>query len=180
MPASTMAAQEVHQAVDGCRGSKVKTAANVNNFSNMVAPPEGKIRRRQWNYVLKSQGQGAGAPGLCTASPHNRPRNINHSMWLTTYYAGNPPVRFKVAGAGDGVMESLNGREAGNGGHSQGASCTPPRRSPTQLHTAMVGLPAIAGCSAFPPRSVRRFGSSLARAFALLLCGGCSITLGHR
>ena len=44
--------------------------------------------------------------------------------------AGNPPVRFDVAGAGDGVMEPLNGHEAGNGGHSQGASCTPPRRSP--------------------------------------------------
>jgi hypothetical protein len=38
-----------------------------------------------------------------------------------------------VAGAGDGVMEPLNGHEAGNGGHSQGASCTPPRRSPTRL-----------------------------------------------
>jgi hypothetical protein len=49
--------------------------------------------------------------------------------------AGNPPVRFDVAGAGDGVMEPLNGHEAGNGGHSQGASCTPPRRSPTRLHT---------------------------------------------
>jgi hypothetical protein len=47
--------------------------------------------------------------------------------------AGNPPVRFDVAGAGDGVMEPLNGHEAGNGGHSQGASCTPPRRSPTRL-----------------------------------------------
>jgi hypothetical protein len=46
--------------------------------------------------------------------------------------AGNPPVRFDVAGAGDGVMEALNGQEAGNGGHSQGASCTPPRRSPTR------------------------------------------------
>jgi len=42
----------------------------------------------------------------------------------------NSPVRFDVAGAGDGVTESLNGTEAGNGGHSQGASCTPPRRSP--------------------------------------------------
>jgi hypothetical protein len=30
-------------------------------------------------------------------------------------------------------MEPLTGHEAGNGGHSQGASCTPPRRSPTQL-----------------------------------------------
>jgi hypothetical protein len=30
-------------------------------------------------------------------------------------------------------MEPLNGHEAGNGGHSQGASCTPPRRSPTRL-----------------------------------------------
>ena len=49
--------------------------------------------------------------------------------------AGNPPVRFDVAGAGDGVMEPLNGHEAGNGGHSQGASCTPPRRSPTRLAT---------------------------------------------
>ena len=48
--------------------------------------------------------------------------------------AGNPPVRFDVAGAGDGVMEPLNGHEAGNGRHSQGASCTPPRRSPTRLH----------------------------------------------
>ena len=47
--------------------------------------------------------------------------------------AGNPPVRFDVAGAGDGVMEPLNGHESGNGGHSQGASCTPPRRSPTRL-----------------------------------------------
>jgi len=42
----------------------------------------------------------------------------------------NSPVRFDVAGAGDGVTESLNGTEAGNGGHSQGASCTPPRRCP--------------------------------------------------
>jgi hypothetical protein len=33
----------------------------------------------------------------------------------------------------DGVMEPLNGHEAGNGGHSQGAFCTPPRRSPTRL-----------------------------------------------
>jgi hypothetical protein len=32
-------------------------------------------------------------------------------------------------------MEPLNGHEAGNGGHSQGASCTPPRRSPTRLHS---------------------------------------------
>jgi RNA-directed DNA polymerase len=40
---------------------------------------------------------------------------------------------FEVAGAGDGVMEPLNGHETGNGGHSQGASCTPPRRSPTRL-----------------------------------------------
>jgi hypothetical protein len=46
---------------------------------------------------------------------------------------GNPPVRFDVAGAGDGLMEPLNGHEAGNGGHSQGASCSPPRRSPTRL-----------------------------------------------
>jgi hypothetical protein len=38
--------------------------------------------------------------------------------------AGNPPVRFDVAGAGDGVMEPLNGHEAGNGGHSQGATYT--------------------------------------------------------
>jgi hypothetical protein len=30
-------------------------------------------------------------------------------------------------------MEPLNGHAAGNGGHSQGASCTPPRRSPTRL-----------------------------------------------
>src|SRR5664279_4079151 len=50
--------------------------------------------------------------------------------------AGNPPVRFDVAGAGDGVMEPLDGHEAGNGGHSQGASCTPPRRSPTRLDMA--------------------------------------------
>jgi hypothetical protein len=49
--------------------------------------------------------------------------------------AGNPPVRFDVAGAGDGVMDPLNGHEAGNGGHSQGESCTPPRRSPTRLLT---------------------------------------------
>ncbi len=48
--------------------------------------------------------------------------------------AGNPPVRFDVAGAGDGVMEPLNGHEAGNSGHRQGASCTPPRRSPKRLH----------------------------------------------
>jgi len=51
--------------------------------------------------------------------------------------ARNPPVRFDVAGAGDGVMEPLNGHEARNGGHSQGASCTPPRRSPTRLHSAL-------------------------------------------
>jgi hypothetical protein len=51
--------------------------------------------------------------------------------------AGNPPVRFDVAGAGDGVMEPLNGHEAGNGRHSQGASCTPPRRSPTRLLSHM-------------------------------------------
>ena len=30
-------------------------------------------------------------------------------------------------------MEPLNGHEAGNGGYSQGVSCTPPRRSPTRL-----------------------------------------------
>jgi hypothetical protein len=29
----------------------------------------------------------------------------------------------------------LNGHEAENGGHGQGASCTPPRRSPTRLGT---------------------------------------------
>jgi len=40
-----------------------------------------------------------------------------------------------TTGAGDGVMEPLNGHEAGNGGYSQGASCTPPRRSPTRLAT---------------------------------------------
>ena len=45
----------------------------------------------------------------------------------------NSPVRFDVAGAGDGVTESLNGTEAGNGGHSQGASCTPLRRFSTGL-----------------------------------------------
>ena len=33
-------------------------------------------------------------------------------------------------------MEPLNGHEAGNGGHSQGDTCTLPRRSPTRLHTA--------------------------------------------
>jgi hypothetical protein len=48
--------------------------------------------------------------------------------------AGNPPVRFDVAGAGDGVMEPLNGHEAGSGGHSHGMFCTPPRRFPTRLH----------------------------------------------
>jgi len=47
--------------------------------------------------------------------------------------AGNPPVRFDVAGAEDGVMEPINGHKARNGGHSQGATCTPPRRSPTRL-----------------------------------------------
>jgi hypothetical protein len=56
--------------------------------------------------------------------------------------AGNPPVRFDVAGAGDGVMEPLNGHEAGNGRHSQGASCTPPRRSPTRLHSRVEQVPA--------------------------------------
>jgi hypothetical protein len=56
--------------------------------------------------------------------------------------AGNPPVRFDVAGAGDGVMEPLNGHEAGNGGHSQGASCTPPRRSPTRLARHGCGEPS--------------------------------------
>ena len=44
--------------------------------------------------------------------------------------AGNPPVRFDVSGAGDGLMEPQNGHEAGYGGNSQGAFCTPPRRSP--------------------------------------------------
>jgi hypothetical protein len=34
---------------------------------------------------------------------------------------------FVLAGAGNGVMEPLNGHEAGNGGHGQGASCTPRR-----------------------------------------------------
>ena len=34
-------------------------------------------------------------------------------------------------------MEPLNGHEAGNGGHSQGASCTPPRRCPTRLIEAL-------------------------------------------
>jgi hypothetical protein len=42
-------------------------------------------------------------------------------------------------------MEPLNGHEAGNGGHSQGASCTPPRRSPTRLDACLtwVRSPAI-------------------------------------
>jgi hypothetical protein len=57
--------------------------------------------------------------------------------------AGNPPVRFDVAGAGDGVMEPLNGHEAGNGGHSQWASCTPPRRSPTRLAMADASLKPV-------------------------------------
>ena len=64
--------------------------------------------------------------------------------------AGNPPVRFDVAGAGDGVMEPLNGHEAGNGGHSQGASCTPPRRSPTRLDTSNRGAPSAAGTITSP------------------------------
>jgi hypothetical protein len=34
--------------------------------------------------------------------------------------AGNPPVRFDVAGAGDGVMAILHGHEAGNGGYRKG------------------------------------------------------------
>jgi hypothetical protein len=38
-------------------------------------------------------------PGLCPASPHNRPRNITHRMLLATYSAENPPVRFDVASA---------------------------------------------------------------------------------
>jgi CRISPR/Cas system-associated exonuclease Cas4 (RecB family) len=36
-------------------------------------------------------------------------------------------------------MEPLNGHEAGNGGHSQWASCTPPRRSPTRLADPRTG-----------------------------------------
>jgi hypothetical protein len=35
-------------------------------------------------------------------------------------------------------MDPLNGHEAGNGGHGQGASCTPPRRSPTRLLPTML------------------------------------------
>ena len=54
-----------------------------------------------------------------------------------------PAPRPDVAGAGDGVMEPLNGHEAGNGGHSQGASCTPPRRSPTRLRQREVQSPVL-------------------------------------
>jgi Cu+-exporting ATPase len=64
--------------------------------------------------------------------------------------AGNPPVRFDVAGAGDRVMDPLNGHEAGNGGHSQGASCTPPRRSPPDWPGGQIeGHAVLAGSQAF-------------------------------
>ena len=42
------------------------------------------------------------------------------------------PVRFDVAGAGNGAMANLFGHEAGNGGHRQAKPATPPLRSPTR------------------------------------------------
>jgi hypothetical protein len=57
--------------------------------------------------------------------------------------AGNSPVRFDVAGAGDGVEEPLDGHEAGNGGHNQGASSSPPHRSPTRRTTGACFRPLV-------------------------------------
>lgn len=75
----------------------------------------------------------------------------------------NPTVRYDVAGAGDRVMAYLNGREAGNGGHSQGASCAPPHRSPTPLHLrSRASLHETATSGASTVRDTRTFVPSTA------------------
>jgi hypothetical protein len=82
----------------------------------MTATPRGGRTRTSWHFSPPSRpiplelccedpSRDRTQRGSSTNSPHNRSRNINHSMWLTTYDAGNPPVRFDVTGAGDGAME---------------------------------------------------------------------------
>ena len=64
-------------------------------------------------------------------------------------------------------MEPLNGHQAGNGGHSQGASCTPPHRSPTRLH--MFGGP-LRRVSYWPSPHSRLVSRSMRYVAIITLC----------
>ena len=61
-----------------------------------------------------------GYAGAKARAPTERIHNLDGGALRGEPDAGNRPVRFDVAGAGDGVMVDLNGHEAGNGGHCQG------------------------------------------------------------
>jgi hypothetical protein len=73
-----------------------------------LARPDRRARRAiPWELCCEDPSRNRTQHGSSTNSLHNRPRNITHRMWLTTYDAGNPPVRFDMAGAGDRVMERV-------------------------------------------------------------------------